>query len=424
MRNKEVNKFADRVLVGGVNSPVRAFTCVGGKPIPIQRGRGSKIYDYDGRQYLDYVLSFGALILGHSRPEVIKGIKNAAGFGVGFGATNISEVVLAKRIQETIPLIKKIRFVSSGTEAVMGAIRLARGVTGKNKIIKFKGSYHGHADYLLKNAGSGLATLGLPASKGVPNDFIRHTLIARYGDAKQIDKIFARFGSDIAAVIVEPVGGNDGVILPDKTFLKYLRKQTKKFNALLIFDEVITGFRFHYGSAATYFGMQPDIICLGKIIGGGLPIGAYGASKKIMDHLAPLGGVYQASTFSGNPIVMKAGINTLKVLSSLKNNYKYTKKATAYLVQSISSEAYKHGIDLTIKHFASMFSIRFKNKDYFKIFHRQLLNKEIYLAPSEHESNFLSFAHTNKDIEKTISAVKNALIFLAKRKVKYGKCRL
>ena len=407
-RNHKVFQAAKRVLVGGVNSPVRAFTNVGGDPIPIKSGRGPRIYDYDGGEYIDYVLSYGALILGHAHPHLTKGIKDVVSSGVAFGATNSLEVELAERIRTAIPGIKKIRFVNSGTEAVMGAVRLARGVTKKNKIVKFKGSYHGHADYLLAKSGSGLATMGLPASSGVPADFTRHTLIAQYGDESGINDIFEIFGSDIAAVIVEPVGGNNGVVPPDTAFLKYLRSVTRKYKALLIFDEVITGFRFHYGSAAAYFGVRPDIICLGKIIGGGLPIGAYGGSEKIMNKLAPLGKVYQASTFAGNPLVMKAGLITLKLLESHRKDYKRLNNITSRLAEVLRAKAQVYGVDMSVRHFGTMFSVHFRRKGQFKAFYRALLKRGVYFAPSEYESNFVSFAHSEGDIKKTIKAVEEA----------------
>ncbi|NQT22748.1 MAG: glutamate-1-semialdehyde 2,1-aminomutase [Candidatus Omnitrophica bacterium] len=409
-------KAAQHVLVGGVNSPVRSFRHVGGEPILVKNARGSRIYDYDRNSYIDYVLSYGALILGHANPGVISAVKKTAEKGLGYGTTHELEVELARRIQEAIPLCEKIRFVSSGTEAVMGAIRLARGFTKRNKILKFEYSYHGHADYLLVKAGSGLATMGLPASKGVPKDFIRHTLVTSYGNINNINKIFKRYGSEIAAVIVEPVGGNNGVIPPDIPFLKRLRTLTRQFSTLLIFDEVITGFRFHFGSAASYFGIKPDMICLGKIIGGGLPIGAYGGSKKIMNHLAPLGSVYQASTFSGNPVVMSAGVATLRKLALLKKDYKKLSEKAALISQYLENKAKSHNIDISVRHFGTMFSVYFKKRKYFKFFYRRLLENGIYFAPSEYESNFISFAHSKEDIKKTLREIDEAFYLLAKRK--------
>jgi glutamate-1-semialdehyde 2,1-aminomutase len=412
-QNRTVVKAAQHVLVGGVDSPVRSFAYIGGDPIPIHQGEGSRIYDYDGKEYIDYVLSYGAMILGHARPEITSRIKAAVDMGLGFGATHDLEVVLAERIRAAIPFAHKIRFVSSGTEAVMGAVRLARGATGRKKILKFEGAYHGHADYLLAKAGSGLSTLGLPASRGVPDDFVRHTLIAPYGDEQAIAGIFKEHGNDIAAVLVEPVGGNNGVVPPDAHFLKHLRAITQCYGALLIFDEIITGFRFHFGSAAAYFGVEPDLICLGKIIGGGLPIGAYGGSDEIMNHLAPQGGVYQASTFAGNPIVMQAGIGTLDILASLHKEYKQLNEMARYIGQALRNEADAFGIALSVRQFGSMFSIHFKKAQQFKLFYRALLRQGIYLAPSEYESNFLSFSHTQDDIDQTRAAARIAFRLLA-----------
>jgi len=402
IQNHRLFKEAQRYLVGGVNSPVRAFGYVGGNPILVKRGQGSKIYDYDGNKYIDYVLSWGSLILGHAHQSVIKEIKQVLNYGLGFGTTHKSEIELARIIQKAIPGLEKIRFVNSGTEAVMGAIRLARGYTGRVKIIKFSHAYHGHADYLLAKSGSGLATLQIPLSKGVPRDFIKHTLVAPYGDVIFLDRLFKKYGSDIAAVIVEPVGGNYGVIPPDLDFLKVLRKITTKYKALLIFDEVITGFRFRFGAAADQFGIKPDLICLGKIIGGGLPIGAYGGGEKIMRYLAPLGEVYQSSTFAGNPVVMQAGIATLCTLEKRKDVYSRLEELTKYLSLNLEEEAEKRNIGLRINHFGSMFSLQFKEKKQFQQFYRYMLEGGIYFAPSEFEANFLSFAHTRKDIDETI----------------------
>lgn len=387
---------------------MRAFKGLGTSPVPISSGRGSKVYDYDGNEYIDYVLSYGANILGHARPEILDAIKEGVDEGLGFGATHADEVRLAKKLQKAIPYLERVRFVNSGTEAVMGAVRLARGVTGRRKIVKFERAYHGHADHLLAKAGSGVAAPGLPGSDGVPRDITRQTIIARYGSESDITAIFKRHGIDIAAVIVEPVGGNDGVIPPDKRFLKFLRRITKANGALLIFDEVITGFRFHYGSAAEYLGIKPDIVCLGKIIGGGLPIGAYGGNKNIMRHLAPSGNVYQASTFGGNPIVMKAGSAALDALSSLKKSYKRLEEFAGHLAGRLKESARAHGVAAEIRSFGGMFSIKFKRKGHFAIFFRTLLERGVYIAPSEHESNFLSFAHTRGDVDRTIKAAEEA----------------
>ncbi|MFZ5799941.1 MAG: glutamate-1-semialdehyde 2,1-aminomutase [Candidatus Omnitrophota bacterium] len=383
-------KLAKQYLVGGVNSPVRAFKLVGAAPIWFKEGKGSRLYDYNGKEYIDFVLGWGAMILGHSHPEVLKNLKRALNSGWGFGATHQSEIELAKIIREAIPFIEKIRFVNSGTEAVMGAIRLSRGYTGRDKILKFEHSYHGHADYLLAKAGSGLATLGIPLSAGVPKEIIQHTLIVPFGNAEKLKKIFQKYGSQIAAVIVEPVGGNYGVIEPNIDFLKKLDKITRQFGAVLIFDEIITGFRFRFGSAAQGFDVKPDLICLGKIIGGGLPIGAFGGREEIMRALAPEGKVYQASTFAGNPLVMQAGISTLNILKAKSSEYRKLNELTQYLAQNIPLE---------INHYGSMFSFKFKEKNQFPKFYRAMLRVGIYLAPSPYEANFLCFAHTREDIE-------------------------
>ena len=407
--NERLFNEAKRHLVGGVDSPVRSFKYVGGDPVLIDRGSGSRIYDHDGNEYIDYVLSFGAVILGHNHRAVTSAVKRRANRGLAFGATHTAEIRLASAIRGAIPFMDKVRFVNSGTEAVMGAVRLARGYTGRDMIVKFEHSYHGHADYLLASGGSGLATLGIPSSSGVPEDFTKHTIIAPANNIEVLERIFKRSGRRIAAVLVEPVGGNYGVVPPDTDFLKNLKKLTKKYGAVLIFDEVITGFRFGYGSAAQKFGILPDLIVLGKIIGGGLPIGAYGGMEKIMRHLAPSGNVYQASTFAGNPIVTEAGVATLKALKALKNNYKELDELTKYLVVNVWRSAGKYNIALEINSYGGMFSLKFVNKNVFRTFYRTLLDSGIYLAPSEFEANFVSFAHTKKDIDMTIKAVDAAL---------------
>lgn len=408
-KNKILFNKAKQHLVGGVNSPVRSFKAVDGEPLVIRRAKGQKIYDYNGKEYLDYVLSFGALILGHSHRQIIKGLKKSLELGLNFGATNLGEVKLAALIKEAIPYIDKIRFTTSGTEAVMGALRLARAYTKRNKIIKFVNSYHGHADYLLAKSGSGLASLAIPLSEGVPADFLKHTVVINYNDRHKIEKIFKRYNDDIAAVILEPVGGNYGVVPPAIDFLIFLRDITRKHKTLLIFDEVITGFRFKFGSLADILTVIPDIVCLGKIIGGGLPIGAYGAQDKIMENLAPLGRVYQASTFAGNPLVMQAGIATLEILKSRKKRYESLNHLADRLGVDIEQESRYQGIDLEIKRYGSMFSFKFKNNKFFPLFYREVLKRGIYLAPSEYEANFISFAHSEKDIELTIQVVKQAL---------------
>jgi len=413
-RNRRIRDAAEERLVGGVDSPARAFNYVGGEPIPIERGSGSRVYDYDGNEYIDYALSFGAAILGHAHPEIVTAVKGALDSGFGFGATHASEVELAAIIARAIPSIEKIRFVSSGTEAVMGAVRLARGATGRERIIKFASSYHGHADYLLAKAGSGLATLGLPASAGVPADFTRSTIVAEWGDIELMERLIRAEGDSIAAIIVEPVGGNNGVVLPDAGFLKYLREATEARGILLIFDEVITGFRFHFGSAGGLFGIKPDITCLGKVIGGGLPIGAYGGAGGLMDNLAPVGKVYQASTFGGNPIVMTSGIAALNALSAAEGCYEIAEGGARQLTAGITQAAHEADIDIDIRRFRNMFSLHFSEKENFKYFFRAMLERGVYLAPSEYESNFISFAHDDGDIEKTINAARESFNALTK----------
>jgi len=413
--NKILFEEARQRLVGGVDSPVRSFSYAGADPILIKRGRGPKVYDYDGNAYIDYVLSWGSLILGHANPVVLRDLKRALNSGLSFGTTNDSEIKLARMIQEAIPFIDRIRFVNSGTEAVMGAIRLARGYTGRDKIVKFEGAYHGHADYLLTRGGSGLATLQIPSSAGVPKDFVKHTLVIPFGDIEATKYMFRRYSGQIAAVIVEPVGANYGVVLPDVNYLKKLREITKTHGALLIFDEIITAFRFNFGAIAQEFGIAPDLICLGKIIGGGLPIGAYGGKWDIMEHLAPLGKVYQASTFSGNPIVMQAGISTLKLLKALGKDHARIKDLTRYLSANLKNEARERNIDMDVTYYGSIFSIKFKNKKKFRSFYRHMLESGVYFAPSEFEVNFLSLAHTKRDIDKTIACARSALAKIRRR---------
>ncbi len=415
-KTKELFNLARRYLVGGVDSPVRSFKYAGGRPLLLKSGRGAKVFDYNNKEYLDYVLSWGAAILGHAHPAVLKTIKQKLGLGLGFGTTNQAEIELAQEIARAIPLIEKIRFVNSGTEAVMGAIRLARAYTGRDKIIKFADSYHGHADYLLVKAGSGLATLGIPASAGVPKDFIKHTLVVPFGDEEALEKVFKKYKNEIAALLLEPVGANYGVLPADTGFLKRVRSLTRKYNSLLICDEIITGFRFRFGAASHDFGIIPDLICLGKIIGGGLPIGAYGGSAKIMNNLAPLGKVYQASTFAGNPVVMQAGLAALKILKNLSNGYLRIKELTEYLCANLKEAALACGVDLEINYYESMFSLKFKSRFEFSKFYRPMLDKGVFFAPSEFEANFLSFAHTKSDVDKTLYAAKEIFKKAFKRK--------
>ncbi len=406
---------AQRYIPGGVNSPVRAFSAVGGEPLFIDRGKGSKIYDTDGSEYLDYVSSWGPLILGHSHPQVIKEVKEVLEKGTSFGAPTVGETELAEMIVKAVPGIEKMRLVNSGTEATMSAIRLARGYTGRDKIVKFEGCYHGHADYLLVKAGSGTTTLGLPDSAGVPQDFTRNTILVPYNDAGAIERVIEDNHREIASVIIEPVAGNMGVVLPEDGFLQRLREITTEHGIVLIFDEVITGFRISYGGAQQYFGVIPDLTCLGKIVGGGLPVGAYGGKKEIMDNLAPLGPVYQAGTLSGNPIAVAAGIQTLRILQP--GIYERLEERTRTLVESMRENAAKLKVDIQINQIGSMFTLFFSSHrvyDYqsakrsdekkFAQYFQGMLRKGIYLPCSQFETNFLSLAHTAEDIEKTVRA--------------------
>jgi glutamate-1-semialdehyde 2,1-aminomutase len=406
---------AQRYIPGGVNSPVRAFKAVGGEPLFIDRGKGSKIYDANGSEYLDYVSSWGPLILGHSHPQVIKKVKEVLEKGTSFGAPTVGETELAEMIVKAVPGMEKIRLVNSGTEATMSAIRLARGYTGRDKIVKFEGCYHGHADYLLVKAGSGTTTLGLPDSAGVPQDFTRNTILVPYNDAGAIERVIEDNHREIASVIIEPVAGNMGVVLPEDGFLQRLREITTEHGIVLIFDEVITGFRISYGGAQQYFEVIPDLTCLGKIVGGGFPVGAYGGKKEIMDNLAPLGPVYQAGTLSGNPIAVVAGIQTLRMLQS--GVYERLEERTRTLVESMRENAAKLKVDIQINQIGSMFTLFFSSHrvyDYqsakgsdekkFAEYFQGMLRKGIYIPCSQFETNFLSLAHTEEDIEKTVRA--------------------
>lgn len=405
---------AKKYLAGGVNSPVRAFKSVGGTPLFINRGKGSKIYDAQDKEYIDYCLSWGPLILGHTHPEVIRAVKNVLSKGTSFGAPTSLETELAKKICQAFPSIELVRLVNSGTEAVMSAIRLARGYTKRDKIIKFAGCYHGHSDYLLVAAGSGATTLGIPDSLGVPGSFVQETIVLPYNDIEQVRKTVKKYSQEIAAIIIEPVVGNMGVVLPKEDFLHKLCKLCAAYGIILIFDEVITGFRLAYGGAQEYYGLKADLTCLGKIIGGGFPIGAYGGKKEIMQLVAPLGGVYQAGTLSGNPVAVTAGLTTLTILSRSKP-YRILTEKTKYLVDGINRNAKKLGIKIRINSLGSMFTLFFTEsevydyqsaktsdtKKYGQYFHL-MLGEGIYLPPSQFEANFLSLAHREKDIEKTI----------------------
>ena len=414
---KKLFSEAEKYIPGGVNSPVRSFGAVGGYPVFVKEGAGARITGELGEDYIDYCLSWGALILGHARPEVVKALRGAVKKGTSFGTATKPETRLAKLIAGAVPSVDKVRLTNSGTEAVMGAVRLARAFTGRNKIIKFKGAYHGHADYLLTAGGSGQATAGKPDSPGVPGEFSRHTVSVNYNDAEGAAEAAGRHKDDLAAIIVEPVAANCGVIPPQPGFLQELRRIADKSGAVLIFDEVITGFRLAPGGAQEYFGVLPDMTCLGKIIGGGLPVGAFGGRSDIMKLLAPAGNVYQAGTLSGNPVAVTAGITTLELLEAI-NPYEDLREKTEGLSRRMEREAGKRGIKIRVNRAASMFSVFFTGKnvaDYdgargqdlrmFSRFHARLLEEGVYFSPSGFEANFLSSAHTERVLAGTCRAI-------------------
>ncbi|MEO2068982.1 MAG: glutamate-1-semialdehyde 2,1-aminomutase [Desulfurobacteriaceae bacterium] len=421
-RSKTLFEEAKKYIPGGVNSPVRAFKSVGDTPRFIAKAQGSHIWDVDGNEYIDYVCSWGPMILGHAHPEVIKAIQEQAEKGTSYGAPTELEVKLAKMIVDLVPSVEKVRMVNSGTEATMSAIRLARGYTGRNKVIKFEGGYHGHVDALLVKAGSGLTTFGVPTSPGIPEDFAKHTITVPFNDIDALKKVIDEVGDDVAAVIMEPVMANAGLIIPEEGYLEKVREITLEKGIILIFDEVITGFRLSLGGAQEYFGINPDLSCFGKIIGGGLPVGAFGGKKEIMDYLAPEGPVYQAGTLSGNPLAMIAGIKTLELLQQ-EGVYESLKKKTEKLSEGLKEAAKEAGIydKLCFKMIESISIVYFTNKDvknyqdaltsntdaYAKFF-RKMLEQGVYLAPSQFEVAFMSTAHTEEDIEKTIEAAKVA----------------
>lgn len=418
-RSKELFERAKLRIPGGVNSPVRAFRAVHRTPRFMEQAQGDRIIDVDGNEYIDYVCSWGPGILGHGHPEVIKAVKNACDKGLTFGAPTEKEVVLAELIGKLIPSMEVSRLVSSGTEAVMSAIRVARGYTGRDKIIKFRGCYHGHSDALLVKAGSGAMTTSVPDSAGVPADDTKNTLVAEYNDSWSVEKLFKEHGKMIGAVIVEPVAANMGVVLPKPGFLKFLREITKDHGALLIFDEVITGFRLALGGAQEYYQVQPDMTTLGKIVGGGMPIGAYGGKKEIMDMVSPVGPVYQAGTLSGNPIATTAGIETLKILQKNPQIYKEIEMKTKRLAEAARDAGGDH---VCVNQAGSLMSVFFTEKEvvdyesaassdlekYAKYF-GYLLDHGIYTAPSQFEAMFVSDAHSTKDIGITCDRIGEAL---------------
>ncbi|WP_455577458.1 glutamate-1-semialdehyde 2,1-aminomutase [Anaerosinus sp.] len=413
---------AKQYIPGGVNSPVRSFRNVGGTPPFITKAKGSRIYDIDGNEYIDYIGSWGPMIVGHANDEVIAALKEVVDRGTSYGAPTLLETKLAKLINQIMPSMELIRMVNSGTEATMSALRLARGYTGRDKIVKFEGCYHGHHDSLLVKAGSGAATFGVPDSPGVPSSIANNTLTIPYNDIDAAEKIFSEVGSEIAAVIIEPVAGNMGLVLPRQGYLRKLREITTKYGALLIFDEVMCGFRAALGGAQAAYGITPDLTCLGKIIGGGLPVGAYGGRRDIMEQISPAGPIYQAGTLSGNPLAMTAGIATMKIISR-EPEYKqpdYSRQLTIktkQLTTGMEEMAKKAGLKLQFHQAGSMFGLFFNENevyDYatsaqsdqeaYKIYFHSMLEQGIYLAPSQFETAFMSGAHTEEDIQKTIAA--------------------
>jgi glutamate-1-semialdehyde 2,1-aminomutase len=421
LRSQEIFRRATDVLVGGVNSPVRAFRAVGGEPIVVDRAAGARMWDADGNEYIDYVCSWGALILGHAHPKIVQAITEQARRGTSYGMPTELEVELATRIRKAIPSCEKVRFVSSGTEATMSAVRLARAATDRDLIVKFDGCYHGHSDSFLSEAGSGLATLGIATCPGVPQALAELTLNAPYNDASAVEKVFDLHRGKIAAVIVEPIAANMGVVPPSPGFLEALREITSRHGALLIFDEVITGFRMCYGGAQTLFGIAPDLTTLGKIIGGGLPVAAYGGRRDLMDRVAPLGPVYQAGTLSGNPLAMSAGIASLDLLA-VPGFYESLELRAKRLGDGIAAALRETGAPATTVRAGSLLTLFFSREpvpDYaaakkcdskrFASFFRAMLDHGIFLAPSQYEALFVSAAHTDADIDGTLAACRESL---------------
>lgn len=413
-KSRQAFAKAQKVIPGGVNSPVRAFRSVGRDPVFIDKGEGAHIWDIDGNSYLDFVGSWGPLIVGHAHPDVVAVIKRVAERGTSYGAPTEVETVLAEEVLKAYPSMEMIRMVNSGTEATMSALRLARGVTGRTKIVKFEGCYHGHSDQLLIKAGSGALTFGVPTSPGVPNQVAATTISARFNDLEGLKEIFQHEGDEIACVILEPVAGNMGVVLPEDGFLQGVRRLTEEYGALLIFDEVMTGFRVSYGGAQAHFGIDPDITCLGKVIGGGLPVGAYGGKRRFMEQIAPSGPIYQAGTLSGNPLAMNAGLTTLKLLQQ-PGTYEALANKTTRLAEGLKQLASEAGLPIWVNAIGAMFSAFFTDvpvKDFasactsdverFAKYYRGMLERGIYLAPSQYEAVFISTAHTELDIDRAL----------------------
>ncbi|MFC5712674.1 glutamate-1-semialdehyde 2,1-aminomutase [Thalassorhabdus alkalitolerans] len=418
-KSKAAFNKAEPLMPGGVNSPVRAYKGVKHDPVYMERGEGARIFDLDGNEYIDYVLSWGPLILGHADSHVVEQLKAVTEKGTSFGASHEMEIKLAELVIERVPSIEVVRMVNSGTEATMSALRLARGYTGRNKIVKMEGCYHGHGDSLLIKAGSGVATLGLPDSPGVPRGVAENTLTVPYNDIESLKLAFEKFGDDIAGVILEPVAGNMGVVPPKPGFLEEVRQLTEEKGSLLIFDEVMTGFRTGYHCAQGEFGVTPDLTCLGKVIGGGLPVGAFGGKREIMEQIAPSGPIYQAGTLSGNPLAMTAGFETLNQLT--EENYETFNKLGKRLAEGLSEAAERHGIPHTTNHAGSMVGFFFTNEevvdfesartsdlDLFAKYFKEMMQQGISLPPSQFEGMFLSTKHTEEDIEATINAAEKA----------------
>ncbi|MEJ6735636.1 MAG: glutamate-1-semialdehyde 2,1-aminomutase [Flavobacteriales bacterium] len=423
-KSQELYAAGQKHLVGAVNSPVRAFSSVGGNPLFMESAKGSKIYDVDGNEYIDLVLSYGPMILGHGNEKVLAAVQKQVSTGFTFGASTEDEIKLAKIVCDAFPGMDKVRFVNSGTEAILSAIRLARAFTGKNHILKFAGCYHGHSDALLVAAGSGLVTLSIPGSAGVPNDAVKNTLIAEYNDIESVKKHILEC-DDIAAVFIEPIAGNMGVVIPSDTFITELRKITKEAGILLVIDEVMTGFRSKFGGAQELLGIEADITCLGKVVGGGFPVGAYGAREEIMQMVSPLGAMYQAGTLSGNPVAMAAGISTLTELKE-QNPYDKFNTQAEIIEKALLAAAKENGIDVTVNRFGAMINPFFSSKTItnfdeaqecdtkrFSKFFWGLIENGIYIPPSQFESWFLSSVLSDEDMEKIIAAI-NAAMKLAK----------
>lgn len=415
-QSEKLFEQAQQHIPGGVNSPVRAFKAVGGTPPFIEKANGPYIYDADGKRYIDYVQSWGPMVLGHNHDIIRKAVIDAAENGLSFGAPTSKEITMAELVSKLVPSMEMVRMVNSGTEATMSAIRLARGYTGKNKILKFEGCYHGHADALLVKAGSGALTLGVPSSPGVPADFVKHTLTMEYNNLQSVEQAFAEFGDDIACIIVEPVAGNMNCIPPVAGFLEGLRAICDQHGAVLIFDEVMTGFRVALGGAQAHYNIQPDLTTLGKVIGGGMPVGAFGGKKQIMQQVAPLGPVYQAGTLSGNPVAMAAGLAALELVQR-EGLYDNLSEQTAKLAEGFKQLAQKHNIPLTVNYVGSMFGIFFTDRESvtnyhqaiscdserFSKFYHLMLEHGVYMAPASYEAGFVSSAHSNEVIEQTLA---------------------